>query len=182
MIYTKICTVSSQASAMIPSFCQQWFNPKDSHSYSLLSPTRQPHRNDDPELEVTQTSRQVGISYEWALIVCLILICINSVMVATHYLTGPDINSYQDPLSSLTPKQISSLRRPSPYIGLESIFRPAPLAPRTLVNFPQIIAQVDSSQRNFVFDDDPLRFMSQTGIVSPEERNVHVTNQVRYIL
>ncbi|THU88471.1 hypothetical protein K435DRAFT_585599, partial [Dendrothele bispora CBS 962.96] len=47
--------------------------------------------------------------------------------------------------------------------------------------FPQIIARVDARQTDLVFDDDPLRYMTNTGMVSPEERKVRVSNTFRAI-
>ncbi|THU78544.1 hypothetical protein K435DRAFT_699858 [Dendrothele bispora CBS 962.96] len=114
---------------------------------------------------------------------CCNLLCavIGILLVLRLQQDSPFPKTGSDPLAFITPEQIRNLKRPSLYIGLESIPRPVPPIPRSLVNFPQIIARVDARQTDLVFDDDPLRYMTNTGMVSPEERKVSTLFQFRAI-
>ena len=83
-------------------------------------------------------------------------------------------------IRSVSRKQYSTLRRPSPFIGFEKISRSSPLIPRALMNYPATIALVNSSRPEQVFNDDPKQHMTLTGSVSPEERLVMLTKTVRF--
>ncbi|PBK70020.1 hypothetical protein ARMSODRAFT_885206 [Armillaria solidipes] len=76
---------------------------------------------------------------------------------------------------------IHLLRRPTPFIGFDNITRPFPPVPRELINFPQVVQQINEERPDFVYDDDPLRYMSRRGLVSPEERRVSTLAQFRII-
>ncbi|KAK7036790.1 hypothetical protein VNI00_011456 [Paramarasmius palmivorus] len=125
----------------------------------------------------TQCQRRCGnssLSF-WAIIVSLLSVCINcAIFLASSKLNEECV----DPITSVTNENIHLLRRPSPFIGMDNITRPVPPVYREFVNFPQVIQQVDSEKPRFTFDDDPLRYMSSRGLVSPEERRVQVTDSV----
>ena len=74
--------------------------------------------------------------------------------------------------------QLSQLRRPSPYIGLDKINRVPNTPPASIINYPHVIAQVDRLHQSRVFDDDPKRYLSRTGTVSPQTREVRATQSV----
>ncbi|KAF8155878.1 hypothetical protein B0H34DRAFT_675988 [Crassisporium funariophilum] len=114
--------------------------------------------------------------YSWAVIICLVCTIVNCILTFSD-----DFPAIINPIFSVDRNQYNNLRRPSPFIGLEKIKRPAHPTPRTLINYPQIIAQVDSANKHKVFDDDPKRFMSHTGFVSPEDRRVKITKTVSTI-
>ncbi|KAH9478941.1 hypothetical protein JR316_0009404 [Psilocybe cubensis] len=78
--------------------------------------------------------------------------------------------------------QYNNLKRPSPFIGLEKLRRPSPPEPRTLLNYPEVIAQIDAQYPKKVFDDDPKRYMSHTGYVSPEDRRVAISPSISTIV
>ncbi|RDB25892.1 hypothetical protein Hypma_006348 [Hypsizygus marmoreus] len=117
----------------------------------------------------------------WAIIVCLLCTAINALLAFSPD-PRPTVPSCRDPLSALTKEEIRRLRRPSPFIGLANITRPSPPIPRSLINYPQVIAQVDREHKDLVFDDDPLRHMTHTGSVSPEGKQVRATKSISTIL
>lgn len=114
----------------------------------------------------------------WTILAVLLLTCINALLL---YASSILPNQCVDPIMQVTTENLHELRRPSPFIGLQDIERPVPPIDRELVNFPQVLQQVDGKEekRNFVYDDDPLAYMSINGLVSPESRRVLVTNTVR---
>lgn len=83
-----------------------------------------------------------------------------------------------DELASISRTQLGQLHRPSPYIGLSQIDRTNSTPPAPILNFPHVIAQVDKSRPTKVFDDDPLRYMSVSGTVSPQKHEVRVKDSV----
>ncbi|KAJ8091787.1 hypothetical protein PM082_021022 [Marasmius tenuissimus] len=114
----------------------------------------------------------------WAIIVSLLSVCVNCVI----FLISSSLPACADPMKSVTNENIHLLRRPSPFIGMDNITRPVPAVHREFVNFPQVIQQVDAQQPKFVYDDDPLRYMSGRGLVSPEDRRVQVTPSVSTLI
>lgn len=84
---------------------------------------------------------------------------------------------------TIHPDDYHTLRRPSPFIGLDKIDRSSfNVPPRHIINYPQLIAQVDAQNPSMVFDSDPLRHMTHTGNVSPEEKRIKVTESVRIVI
>jgi len=111
---------------------------------------------------------------QWATILCFICTVLN----LSLFLLPERLTLCHDPLADISKEQLLTLRRPSPYIGLNEIKRVQPPVPASIVNYPQVVAQVDAVQRSRVFDDDPLRYMSQTGTVSPRESRIRVAPSV----
>lgn len=111
---------------------------------------------------------------QWATILCFICTALNLLL----FLLPERPSLCHDPLADISKEQLLTLRRPSPYIGLNEIKRVQPPVPASIVNYPQVVAQVDAIQRSRVFDDDPLRYMSHTGTVSPQERRIRVAPSV----
>lgn len=114
-----------------------------------------------------------GISPQWAVIICLLCTIVNCLVT----IDGSHVTSPRS-IPIIQKGQYDNLKRPSPFIGLEKLRRPTPPESRTLLNYPQIIAQIDAQYPNKVFDDDPRRYMSHTGYVSPEDRRVLITPSV----
>lgn len=78
----------------------------------------------------------------------------------------------------VTRKNIHLLRRPSQFIRFDEIERPSPPAPKQFENYPILLAQIDSSDTSKVFPDDPRKYMSHVGTISPEDRRVLVSETV----
>jgi len=123
--------------------------------------------------ESVQRPLSFSLSF-WAIIVSLLSVCVNCAI----FLASSNLPACVDPMKSVTHENIHLLRRPNPFIGMDNITRPVPPIHREFVNFPQVIQQVDAQQPKFVYDDDPLRYMSSRGLVSPEDRRVQVTPSV----
>lgn len=85
------------------------------------------------------------------------------------------------PLSFLTANDVESLRRPSQYIGFENISRPFPPIPRHFENFPILLTQVDSQHPSKVFPEDLEAYLSPVGTISPEYKQVLLTDTVATI-
>ncbi|KAG6873899.1 hypothetical protein C0995_009678 [Termitomyces sp. Mi166 len=79
-------------------------------------------------------------------------------------------------------KDIYTLRRPSQYIGFDSITRPSPPVQRNFTNFPFAVAQIDVQEPLKVFEIDTKRFMSLSGTVYPDDKKVVVTDKISTIL
>ncbi|KAF8067797.1 hypothetical protein FPV67DRAFT_1415931 [Lyophyllum atratum] len=67
---------------------------------------------------------------------------------------------------------IHTLRRPSQYIGFDTIPRPSPPIPRNLTNFPFAVAQIDSAEARKVFETETKRYLSLSGTVYPDDKKV----------
>ncbi|PPQ64164.1 hypothetical protein CVT24_008799 [Panaeolus cyanescens] len=117
----------------------------------------------------------------WALVICLLCTIANSLLFLDPT-GGCGPKTSMDCLLTFNRKDYSSLKRPSPFIGLDKIARPEVPTPRTLINYPQQIMQIDAAQPDFVFDDDPRRYMTRNGIVSPEDRLVKVSKYISTIV
>ncbi|KAF5339693.1 hypothetical protein D9758_014878 [Tetrapyrgos nigripes] len=111
----------------------------------------------------------------WAIAISLLSLVLNSLILLA---SSRVVHRCSDPMTEVTNDNIHLLRRPSPFIGFDTITRPVPVVERELINFPQIIQQVNKNQPYYVYDDDPLRYMSVEGLVSPESRQVQVTHQI----
>ncbi|PBK70035.1 hypothetical protein ARMSODRAFT_1018153 [Armillaria solidipes] len=111
----------------------------------------------------------------WAIVISLLSLSLNCII----FLASSKLSDQcMDPMLSVTNDSIHLLRRPTPFIGFDNITRPVPPVQRELINFPQVIQQVNKDRPGFVYDDDPLRYMSRRGLVSPEERRVQATDKV----
>lgn len=71
------------------------------------------------------------------------------------------------------------LRRPNQYIGLEKVPRPTPVIAKSFTNYPIVILPVDSEDPQKVFDHEPMRYSSQVGTITPEDKRVVITDTVR---
>ncbi|KAI0258332.1 hypothetical protein BC834DRAFT_835798 [Gloeopeniophorella convolvens] len=83
-------------------------------------------------------------------------------------------------LRSLSRKDISRLRRPSTFIGFDSIHRPSPPIPKQINTFPVILTQIDKTNPK-VFDDNTARYLSTNGTVAVEKRRISTIMQFRAI-
>ena len=111
---------------------------------------------------------------KWAISLCLICTAINLLLA---FFPAKSV-SCREELASVSRSQLSQLRRPSPYMGLDKINRVSNTPPASIINYPHVIAQVDRLHQNQVFDDDPKRYLSRTGTVSPQTREVRATQSV----
>ncbi|KAI0259600.1 hypothetical protein BC834DRAFT_974151 [Gloeopeniophorella convolvens] len=84
-------------------------------------------------------------------------------------------------LHSLSRKDVSRLRRPSTFIGFDSIHRPSPPIPKQINTFPSVLTQIDKTNPK-VFDDNAARYLSTNGTVAAEKRRVLVTNAISTIM
>lgn len=79
----------------------------------------------------------------------------------------------------MTYHSIQSLRRPSQFIGFDRIAnRPSPPTPNHFINYPVLLTQVYEAHPELVSGDDPRRYLSRVGTVSPEDRLVRVNQTV----
>ncbi|KAF5387240.1 hypothetical protein D9757_006877 [Collybiopsis confluens] len=121
-----------------------------------------------------------------AIVICLLCTSFNCLLVlfSRRGNNGPECSNpdYHTIPDRITRAEYTTLRRPSPFVGMADITRPVPPMPRSIINHPQAIALVDAERPGLVFDDDPLRYMSHSGTVSPEERKVHVTKSISTIV
>lgn len=113
---------------------------------------------------------------KWASILCAICMLINLIL---RFLPARKVACH-DELASISWAQLNTLQRPSLYIGLDDISHEGmEISPTSIVNFLHAIAQVDRSHKSHIFDNDPLWYMSISGMVSLLKREVWMTNSVR---
>ncbi|KAI0318448.1 hypothetical protein OF83DRAFT_1171081 [Amylostereum chailletii] len=76
--------------------------------------------------------------------------------------------------------QNKGLRRPSHYIGFETIDRAQyPFTPEPLVNFAPLLTQVSEANPGFVYLDEPHRWLSWEGTMSPDDRHFYVDSETK---
>ncbi|KAK0192791.1 hypothetical protein F5146DRAFT_1136608 [Armillaria mellea] len=92
---------------------------------------------------------------------------------SSHLSLGSPPNSKRD---------LGPLRRPSHFIGFETIVHPSPPVHKQSFNYPRVIVQIDSKNPDLRFPDDYRRYMSHIGTFNPEERQVRVTNSISTVL
>ncbi|KAI0258513.1 hypothetical protein BC834DRAFT_975090 [Gloeopeniophorella convolvens] len=85
-------------------------------------------------------------------------------------------------LHALSRKDISRLRRPSTFIGFDSVRRPYPPIHREINTYPVVLTQIDRTNPKKAFDDDTARYLSPTGTIAVEKRRVLVTESVSTIM
>ncbi|KAJ7153220.1 hypothetical protein C8R46DRAFT_912454 [Mycena filopes] len=103
-------------------------------------------------------------------VACLISLLSLAVNIARLHSSGP----------SAAPAAPTKLRYPNPYIGLEHavLAHPAPRTP--IVNFPLLLAQINSSAPNAVGLQQP-HFSTSFGMIYPEDREFLVQEAVSTI-
>jgi len=70
----------------------------------------------------------------------------------------------------------------NPYIGLDELYNYHKIKPshyNTLTNEPRISAQISSAEPSRVFPIDAHRWLSDFGVLSPPDRHLQVTSDVR---
>ena len=72
------------------------------------------------------------------------------------------------------------LERPNQYIALDTVKRPSPPRAREFIKYPLVMMQINSSAPNQVFSDDPMRWLSLSGMLSPEDRRLLVSPTVKF--
>jgi hypothetical protein len=107
----------------------------------------------------------------WAFLGCFICTIVNLFIVRTSLQAAS--------VQLAVPQRTASLPRPNQYIGLETVNRTGAgfAAPKPLVNHPPILTQVSSVNKNFVFPDEPHRWFSWVGTVSPDDRHFLVSKE-----
>lgn len=143
---------------------------KEALPYNALSPTWSDEGSDNA-VPAHRPSNRLGI---FAIVLCTCLTIVNIVVASrsrTH--VAPHlIRSYRD-------VDIQSLRRPSQFIGLDTVARPSPPIPRNITIYPTVLAQIDEQNPDMVFDDDPKHYTRRVGTISLEDRRVQITDSVR---
>lgn len=76
-----------------------------------------------------------------------------------------------------TPHTLKTIRRPNQFIGLDKVERGQVTYP-PFANYPALLTQVDASNPNYVYSDDPLRWKTSRGSISPDDRRVLLTATV----
>lgn len=70
----------------------------------------------------------------------------------------------------------------NPYIGLDELYsyhKTKPSRYNTLINKPRLSAQISSAEPSRVFPIDAHRWLSDFGVLSPPDRHLQVTSNVR---
>ena len=70
----------------------------------------------------------------------------------------------------------------NPYIGLDELYTYHKIKPsryNTLINEPRFSAQISQAERSRVFPIDTHRWLSDFGVLSPPDRHLQVTSDVR---
>ncbi|KAJ6555856.1 hypothetical protein B0H19DRAFT_947805 [Mycena capillaripes] len=101
--------------------------------------------------------------------------------VGTYIHARLNYRYYERPLSAYSHRDVAALRRPSQFIGFDKIQRPSPPIFRQFKNFPILLAQVDSVNRNKIFGQYPKRHAASVGTVYPETRHVSTVVQFRTV-
>lgn len=135
-----------------------------SESLSASSP-------DSKLLESCQTT-SIRVAIGFMFLVCILCTLVNVVLFLHEPKRGVT------PLPFLTMHDMESLRRPSQYIGFENISRPFPPIPRQFENFPVLLTQVDSQHPSKVFLEDLEAYLSPVGTISPDYKQVLLTDTV----
>lgn len=151
-------------------------------------------RNDLEENDTSGEEVKVQISPEsssktlchWAVVACIICTIAN---LASIYISHPPSRSLpqsaefllQSP--RLTRQEISKLRHPTQFIGLERIHRHLSSAAKPFVNKPLLSVRVDEAipDKSF-FDVDQRVYRTSIGTVSPEYHRIRLTSTASTIL
>ena len=114
-----------------------------------------------------------SIGFDKATWVLLILALISSsVNIAQN------IGSVFKLVSPTTPRDLS---RPSQFIGLDELtFDSNAEKDLEIVTFPPLLQQIDQQRPDYVSSDDPRRRFTHFGTISPEDRQLLITNSVSY--
>lgn len=107
------------------------------------------------------------------------LVCL--ICTVANVLVGVGIRQYSS--HSLTTPEVThadmrNLRRPSQFIGFDSIARPSPPFPRSFDTFPITLAQVDRDEPARVFEDYMRKYMTRARTINPEDHRVLVDSSV----
>ncbi|KAI6119791.1 hypothetical protein EV401DRAFT_1475292 [Pisolithus croceorrhizus] len=142
------------------------------HMYRPLS------RND---LEESDTSGE-----EWAVVACIVCTVANLASIYISHPPSPPLpQSLQFLLRSprLTRQEISKLRHPTQFIGLDRIHRHLSSDAKPFVNKPVLSARVDeaSPDKSF-FDVDQRTYRTPIGTVFPEHHRIRLTSTASTIL
>ncbi|KAL4256369.1 Ubiquitin 3 binding protein But2 C-terminal domain-containing protein [Pleurotus pulmonarius] len=156
----------------------QWFSLSRSlsmevlmSSYKLLPVSPEsPTLNDDDGLS---PPKQSTLTPRICLLACILCTIFNLVLSFRFEATLKS-NAYPP----VTYKDIQSLRRPSQFIRFDEITRASPPVHKEFNNYPILMTQVDSAQKDKVFEDDVKRYMTPIGTISPRDRRVLVTDMV----
>lgn len=131
--------------------------------------------------------RAATVSWHWQTAVHVILsICVATTLANAYYLytllSHPSVQS-ADIYGSYPLASGQSLPRPNQFIGLESVNRSKPgfVPPKPIVNMPRVLTQVDSVRPEFVYTQDPRRWLSFAGAVTPDDKNFLVNRTVHTI-
>ncbi|KAG6816783.1 hypothetical protein H0H87_003046 [Tephrocybe sp. NHM501043] len=151
---------------------------------SSSSLNREPYRpvstDEDDQGLSTSEHLEHGLTISYQSAVLWICIACTAMNVFTLYLNS--WVNHRDGNFALNRKTIHTLRRPSQYIGFDTITRPSPPIARNFTNFPFGVAQINADEPFKIFDAHSTRFMSLSGTVYPEDKKVVVVNKVSTIM
>ncbi|KAG6853252.1 hypothetical protein C0991_005710 [Blastosporella zonata] len=134
---------------------------------------QEPFENLNLPTRNSHTSYHSGVL--WLCIACTAV----NVFILLWYPRGSLCDGNSSPFNK---KNIHTLRRPSQYVGFDTIPRSSPPIPRNFSNFPFAVAQIDEGEPHKVFEVNSMRFMALSGTVYPEERKVIISNKVSTIM
>lgn len=114
-----------------------------------------------------------------------ILICALCALITASIAAWPSlslrVSSNSKDVLHITNENIHLLRRPSQYIRLDEIKRPAPPTPRSFSNFPILVQHIDGSQVNEVILPETHARLTHSGTIVPLERKVAVSRKISTI-
>lgn len=149
--------------------------PGDRRHYRALS-VDDNDTNSDLSEKLT-SPKETTATYQYI----ILWLCIASTVVNVVALVISRQSSDYRTSPALDKKYINTLRRPSQYIGFDTISRPSPPSPRNFTNYPILSAQIDGAQPHKVFESDLRRFMALSGTVYPDDKKMVIAGQVRII-
>ncbi|KAI0259597.1 hypothetical protein BC834DRAFT_905354 [Gloeopeniophorella convolvens] len=160
-----------------------WPSVSTPNNYRPLHPSSQPSdtgRDDDNTPQLMLPERGFQNLSCW--FICVFCTAFNIyTTLGTPSTTGATFNSWAA-LHALGRKDIPHLRRPSAFIGFDSISRPSLPMHKTINTFPIVLTQIDETNPQKVFNDDAAQYLSPIGTIAAEKRRVLVTNAVSTIL
>lgn len=136
---------------------------------------------EDIQVKAPESSSRRSRLSPWTVIVCILCTIANlaSIYIFPPSGTVPPSLTFLLETPRLTRQEISRLRRPSQFVGLDRIHQHLSTTVKPFVNKPFLTARVDkSSPDKSFFDVDQRSFAAAIGTVSLEHYRVMVTPTV----
>ncbi|EPQ55669.1 hypothetical protein GLOTRDRAFT_115949 [Gloeophyllum trabeum ATCC 11539] len=125
-------------------------------------------------LELEQEKSALSRNLVWLVVACALC------TVANIAATGINMRLHAVEPKFGTPHTLKTIRRPNQFIGLDKVER-GQVTYTPFANYPALLTQVDASNPNYVYSDDPLRWKTSRGSISPDDRRVLLTATVSTI-